>query len=289
MQYDSVPIGKLARRLHRDILCRAFGGTHVIALEKNAMKFRIFGVLAVLSVLVLAFTMYLNRPAAASDHQDSPVTVARPGADITDPYIFPAPDNPNNVVMVMNVHPLIPSGQGLSTYFDPGVVYQMNFDGVDENLGKPPAKSINQTFEMQVVAGNPGADQPIYVYGPAKPTLTGNETQLLPMTGQGTINAPFTVKDMKVFAGAREDSFFFDLAQFFKILPDRDMGNPAPSCLPKIGNNACPQGFNNPGTDFLKGYNVLSIVVEMPRADLIAGCGGSLIAYWVTTNTSTGT
>jgi hypothetical protein len=93
---------------------------------------------------------------------------------------------------------------------------------------------------------------------------------------------------MKVFAGAREDPFFFDLAQFLKVLPDRNRGSTAPSCLPKLGNNSCPQGFTNPGSDTLKGFNVLSIVVELPRVDLIAGCGGSKIAYWVTTNTSTG-
>lgn len=253
------------------------------------MRIRSLGILAVLASLVLTLTLYVSHGASASDHQDSPVTVARPGADITDPYIFPAPDNSKNVVMVMNVHPLIPSGQGLSTFFDPGVVYQMNFDGVDENLGKPPSKAISQTFVIQFVAGQPGTNQQMFVYGPAHPAVTGNQTQLVKLSGQGTINSPFTAGDMKVFAGAREDSFFFDLAQFYKILPDRDMGNPAASCLPKIGNGTCPQGFNTPGSDFLKGFDVLSIVVEMPRSDLIAGCGGSKIAYWVTTNTSTGT
>lgn len=252
------------------------------------MKLRILGIVAVVTALALSFTLYVIRPAGASDHQDSPVTVARPGADITDPYIFPAPDNPRNVVMVMNVHPLIPSGQAGTVFFDPGVVYQMNFDGIDENNGKAPAKSISQTFEIQLVAGTPGSNQPVTIYGPAHPTVTGNQTELLPMSGSGTIGSAFTIKDMKIFAGPREDSFFFDLAQFLKILPDRNGGSTAPSCLPKLGNNTCPQGFNTPGTDFLKGFNVLSIVIEMPRADLIAGCGGPKIAYWVTTNTSTG-
>lgn len=251
------------------------------------MKLRILGGLAVCATFLLAFTLYVNHAARASDHQDSPVTVSRPGADITDPYIFPAPDNPNNVVMVMNVHPLIPSGQGMTTYFDPGVVYQMNFDGVDEN-SITPASHITQSFVIQFVAGSPGSNQSIMVFGPGHPTLTGNQTSLLSSGGQGTINQAFTVGHMKVFAGTREDPFFFDLAQFYKILPDRDMGSTAQSCLPILGNDTCPQGFNNPGTDFLKGYNVLTFVVEMPRADLIAGCGGSKIAYWVTTNTQGG-
>ncbi len=251
------------------------------------MKYRIVGVLAVLAALVIGYTLYAGFSAHASDHQDSPVTIARPGADITDPYIFPAPDNPQNVVMVMNVHPLIPSGQGPSTFFDPGVVYQMNFDGVDENT-KAPSTNIGQTFVIQFVGGTPGTNQPILVYGPSHPSVTGNQTQLVNFSGQGTLNTPFTVGHMHIFAGAREDSFFFDLGQFLKILPDRNAGNTAASCLPKLGNGTCPQGFNNPGTDTLKGFNVLSLVVEMPRADLIAGCGGSKIAFWVTTNTSSG-
>ena len=251
------------------------------------MKTRILGGVAVLVALVFAIGLYMNFSAKASDHQDSPVTLGRPGADITDPYIFPAPDNPKNVVMVMNVHPLIPSGQGLATFFDPGVIYQMNFDGESENTNTP-SKDVNQSFVIQLVAGAPGASQPIYVNGPAHPVSLGNQATLLPITGQGVINKPFTVGHMQVFAGAREEPFFFDLAQFFKILPDRDAGNPAPSCLPKLGNGTCSQGFNDPGQDFFTGFNVLSIVIEMPRADLIAGCNGPKIAYWVTTYTSSG-
>ncbi len=192
------------------------------------MRNRLFGSLTVIVALIAALGLYSAHAARSSDHQDSPVTVGRPGADITDPYIFPAPDNSANVVMVMNVHPLIPSGQGLSTFFDPGVVYQMNFDGVDEN-SKALAQSISQTFVLQFVAGTPGSNQSITVYGPAHPTTLGNQTTLVPSSGQGTINQPFTVGNMKIFAGAREDPFFFDLSQFLKILPDRNGGSTAPS------------------------------------------------------------
>lgn len=251
------------------------------------MRTRLLGSLTVIAALAAAFLLYLSHPARSSDHQDSPVTLGRPGADITDPYIFPAPDNPNNVVMVMNVHPLIPSGQGPNTFFDPGVLYQMNFDGIDENTHAP-SQSISQTFVIQFAAGAPGTNQQIQVFGPAHPATTGNEATLLKPSGSGTINTPFTVGDMKIFAGAREDPFFFDLSQFLKILPDRNGGSTAQSCLPKIGNNTCPQGFNATGSDTLYHFNVLSFVVEMPRADLIAGCGGSKLAYWVTTYTQTG-
>ena len=55
---------------------------------------------------------------------------------------------------------------------------------------------------------------------------------------------------MKFFAGPRDDPFFFDLGQFKAIL----------------GGTA--SGFKNPGTDTFAGTNVLSLVVEVPKAML---------------------
>jgi hypothetical protein len=55
---------------------------------------------------------------------------------------------------------------------------------------------------------------------------------------------------MKFFAGPRDDPFFFDLGQFKAIL----------------GGTA--SGFNNPGVDTFAGTNVLSLVVEVPKAML---------------------
>lgn len=252
------------------------------------MRKRIFGGAVAIAALVVASLLYADRPIRASDHQDSPVTIARPGADITDPYLFPSPTNPNNVVVVMNVHPLIPSGQGLSTFFDPGVIYQMNFDTKSENV-KTPSPTITRNEVIQFTFGSPGPNQTVTVYGPAAAPTTDNTTTLVASSGSGTINAPFTAGSMQVFTGAREDPFFFDLAQFLKILPDRNQGSSAASCLPTPlgGNNSCPQGFNNPGSDTLKGYNVLSLVVEMPRSALEGG-NGPKIAYWATTHTTGG-
>lgn len=255
------------------------------------MKLRIIGTLAATVAIAGALVLYSVHPLHASDHQDSPATIARPGADITDPYIFPSPNNPANVVVVMDVHPLIPSGQGLSTYFDPGVVYQMNFDTTSENGATFPAPAITRNMVIQFAFGAPGTGQTLAVLGPEAATNNNSAVTLGSQTGTGTINAPFTIDNgaIRVFAGAREDPFFFDLAQFLKILPDRNAGSTATSCLPTPlgGNNTCPTGFNNPGSDTLKGYNVLSIVVEMPRALLESG-GGTKIAYWTSTHTASG-
>jgi hypothetical protein len=55
---------------------------------------------------------------------------------------------------------------------------------------------------------------------------------------------------MKFFAGPRDDPFFFDLGQFQAIL----------------GGTAT--AFKNPGVDTFAGSNVLSVVVEVPKAML---------------------
>ncbi len=69
--------------------------------------------------LASAGVLYVLHGASASDHQDSPLTVARPGADITDVYVFPAND-PSKVVLAMNVWPLIPPGLGDDDVLRPG-------------------------------------------------------------------------------------------------------------------------------------------------------------------------
>src|SRR5579872_2150661 len=82
------------------------------------------GALAVL-LLVAAVSLYATRTARGSDHQDSPTVVSNPTEDITDVFTFPAPDQPGNVVFVVDFYPLIPAGQSGSVSFDPNVLYQV--------------------------------------------------------------------------------------------------------------------------------------------------------------------
>ena len=69
---------------------------------------------------------------------------------------------------------------------------------------------------------------------------------------------------MSFFAGPRDDPFFMDFAQYSAI----------------IGGTAT--GFNNPGADTFAGSNVMSIVIEVPKA-MIGGLG--TINTWVETKT----
>jgi hypothetical protein len=255
---------------------------------------RLFGGAAALAGFVGAAVLYAGTPVRGFDFQDSPAVIARPGADISDVYLFPSPSNAGNVVVVMDVHPAIAAGAGTKTYFDHSVLYTMKFDSnfQGEAVGSRPI----ETKVMQFSMGIPGSGtQQIFFYGLGTPNQTGSATTLInsgTVVGSGYINRIFTTgTGITVFAGAREDPFFFDLAQWWNIIPDRDRGSTNSSCLPApFGNDTCPQGFNPPGTavDYFNNSNVLSIVVELPRTLLTSNTGNTIIAYWATTSSSTG-
>jgi len=228
---------------------------------------------AALVALAGAATLYGVTASRGSDHLDSPAMQGRPGADITDTYIFPAPDNDNNVVLVLNTHPLIPAGQGSSTSFDPGVMLQLKIDNTGDHV---------EDQVLQFRAEGTGADQRIHVYGPGEPAMAGTQSSWLD-NEDGTVGYDKTAQfynGMKVYAGPRKDTFFFDLAQFFKIIPDR--AGHAPGAKAPA---ATASSFNNPGVDFLSTnkFNVLSIVVELPRS-MLAPHGGmpGKISMWAT-------
>ena len=203
--------------------------------------------------------------AVASDHADTQEVVSNPATDISDVFMFPSPENPNNVVLAMNVRPLIASGQSASARFDPDVLYQFKFD-----LNK----DGREDRVIQVMFEGTGATQTVKVAGPVTPLNVGTVNNALnpyPTTGEtGKVFSPSS--GMKVFAGPREDPFFFDLEQFFTILPDRGV----PSGLtqpPPDPNQPMATSWRPPGqaVDFLSngGYNVLSIVIELPKSALI--------------------
>ena len=242
---------------------------------------RTFGFLGTLAIACIAIAL-TSHPVRA--YQDSFPTINRPGADIADTYMFPSPTNSENVVVVMTVHPLIPAGQGNSTYFDRAVLYQMKFDTNIGTQGHIPQENVVIQFTVGQVTNN---TQQIFVYGPAKPAKVGTVNTLVGASGSGTINHSFSAGGLTIRAGAFEDPAFYDRDQLLKIFPNRNKGSNAPTCLPG-GTNTCPQGFPNPGTDSQGNTNVLAFVVEMPRNTLLGPNGNTRVAYWATTSTETG-
>jgi len=211
-------------------------------------------------LLVAAAGLGVTRFITASDHKDSMLLAGDPAADIADIYTFRSPTNPANVVLAMTVSGFIPPSEASTTFFDPNVLYQWKID----NDGDAVEDLVIQAF----VTGT-GGHQVMHFRGPAKASEIGSTTRVIEGPETATVavsNTPTPIvatrNGMTVFAGVRDDPFFFDLVQFKHI----------------IAGDAT--SFRNPGIDTFAGTNVLAIVVELPSSML----GGTKLGVWGSTS-----
>lgn len=182
----------------------------------------------------------------AADHVDAPA-VTGASTDITDVYAFRAQD-PNNLVFVGNVQGLLSPENTAAAQFDENTLIEFNIDTNGDAVEDLVIQAIPKNKKMRI-------------YGPYKPTMTGSKSQIavnelsveVDITPYGSAAISKTGKGITAFAGPRDDPFFFDLVQFRKILAGE------------------ASGFNNPGTDFFKGTNVMSVIVEVPKSLLGTG------------------
>ncbi|OYU56743.1 MAG: molecular chaperone DnaK [Chitinophagaceae bacterium BSSC1] len=193
----------------------------------------------------------------AADHIDTPA-VTNQTTDITDLYVFRAAD-PANLVFVANSQGLTSPANTANLKFDENTVLEFNIDKNGDNVE-----------DLVIQCKYDAASNKMQVYGPVAPSATGTKSKL-----EGTVTAEVAVTaygsaavtgtgttGIKVFAGPRDDPFFFDLNRYKAIL-----GGTAP-------------GFSNPGTDTFAGTNVLSVVVEVPKT--MIGATGN-INVWLET------
>jgi len=221
-----------------------------------------------------AGTAGVIRLARGSDHQDTPEVELNPATDMTDVYAFPGA-SPDRTVLVLNTWAFITPAQTNSIYFDPNVLYQLK---IDNNTDGVEDKVIQITFD------GAGSDQTVLVRGPLVPPVVGamgNRIATVPPAVSGPINTVLgSASGMQVFAGWRDDPFFIDLEQFFRIIPDR---KPVTGPLAQLPDTPSASAFRTPGIDYVAGFNVLSIVIELPTASLTAG-GNPKIGVWGTTS-----
>ena len=212
--------------------------------------------------------------ARASDHQDNPLVEASPATDMTDVYAFPGATS-DRITLVLNSWPFITPAQTASTTFDSNLLYQFKID----NTGDAKEDRV-----IQVLFKGSGASQTVEVRGPLVPSVVGatnNQVANVTPVVSGPINQVLgTASGVQVFAGSREDPFFIDLEQFFRIVPDR---KPTTGTLSQLPDAPSASSFRSPTTavDFVKGFNVLSIVIELPTSMLTQG-GSSKLGIWGT-------
>jgi len=200
----------------------------------------------------------------ASDHQDTPEVELNAASDMTDVYAFPSP-TAGRIVLVLNSRAFLTPAQTPSASFDRNLLYQFK---IDNNGDAVEDRVIQVTFRGS------GADQQVEVRGPIAPPVAGamnNEVASTAAAVSGRINTALgSTNGMQVFAGPRDDPFFIDLEQFFRIVPDR---KPVTGALSQLPDAPTASAFRPAGqaVNYVAGFNVLSIVIELPVADLTAG------------------
>ena len=171
-----------------------------------------------------------------SDHISGPRALADPVADITDLYAFPSPERPGWLVLVLNTLPFAPAGGR----FSDGIVYRLRLRPVDvDPAGRRVRAEASPEWSVDCLFEAPRADG----------GQRGHST--LP---QGTV-VPFDVGDeagsrdagagVRVFAGPRWDPFIMDAPAALRTIAERRLT------------------FTDPGSIYLDGKNVLSLVVEL--------------------------
>lgn len=216
-----------------------------------------------LGVLIVSAVVLVS-----ADHIDAPST-AGTTADIADFYAFEPSEGSDNTVFVVDVQSNVLPELAYGT-FDEDVLTEINID-LDGDL-----------VEDQVIQAI-ARDGRMYFFGPATPSQTGLNSQVLVDSPLGDVEisgaTPIveTTNGVSLFAGPRQDPFFFDFFQFNAVIsPEMD---------------SAPGGFLPPeeAADTFDGANTLSIIVEIPNAMLGAptatnALGLTVYKTWVTTN-----
>ncbi|MDB6056140.1 MAG: hypothetical protein JWN25_3663 [Verrucomicrobiales bacterium] len=261
----------------------------------------------------------LSQPASASSHMDAPLITLDPAANTTDVYAFVTRrDNVNYLTVSLSVYPFEEPGVGPNKYnFDDNVLYQFNisttnkkafitqndvtagaptfsyrflfhtayknratilqsYTGVISNINDD-AQNLVQSYTVQkydhrlarfttlgtgiVPPNNQGVATPFYNDGdngenPARQGVD-NDVNLDRYTKGGIASL---ARGYRAFAGQRDDSFFGDIQSIFDLLQLRG----------SLG-----------AKDSQKGYNVHTIVLEIPLTEL--GSEKQIVGVFATT------
>ena len=267
---------------------------------------RLSEVIRVSLVLVTAASVG-SLPARSSSHREAPAISQDAAADITDLYVFRAPGKETtHSIFVMNVYPAQVAASGPNWYrFGDDVRYELNIDTTGDAVadlkfrfefktevsGALPlaylprenplstkvtfadgkyTNGLTQNYNVNKITVTNGAESPSVLISnaPVAPARIGPRTTDYSVTGNPdasykalAANAIISANGYRVFAGPRNDPFFVDLGAAFDTLNIRPTG-----------------------VDALKGLNCMSIVLEVPNADIFGTSGKAIMGVWGTTS-----
>jgi hypothetical protein len=190
-----------------------------------------------------------------SDHFSGPRALAGPAGDITDLYVFPSPEQPGHLALVLNVLPQAPPDAAFSDAIDlrirlrpvaiagAGAATSFPYAGEDQEL------MYTCHFEESQPDGDGAAPvQDGWLTAPSGERIRFRVDDEDGGRGEG----------LRVYAGLRSDPFFLDLPAVVESI--------------KTGKLA----FKDPGTLTGMGLNVLSIVIEVDTRPWLSNGRGPL-------------
>jgi hypothetical protein len=275
------------------------------------------------ALALLAAAAVRPTPLSASSHREAPITALDQKADITDWFAFVSPENPDRVILILNIDPFLEPSNGPNYFpFDPNVLYEMKIDNDHDGIAditfqfRFTSLINNPGLFTGFVGGLPGLPPVTALFGPGSEGLNEQQTYTVTMvtksgsqqisTGQTLYAVPtdvgprtmpnyaairqqgiFTLSNgIRVFAGTVSDPFFIDLGANFDSLNFRaaDGGGILPPAIDADDNN-------NYAPNALAGFNVNSIVLEVPITMLtsdgmqhVASDAAAVIGTWGTTS-----
>jgi Domain of unknown function (DUF4331) len=211
---------------------------------------------ALLGAVVVA-SLSLTGSVQAADHRDAPTIDEYSAIDITDLFMFRDPSDSNKLVMVLSTQSVADPLFQPSYHFQQNALYRLNFTT---------RKDARPTATIDVVFGPFGNHRDCPAPQPACQAFQAqfpNGTIVEGLATQGTAGAthlaPVIATDpatgISVFAGPREDPFFFDLVGFNRSIA------------------AAANKFT--GVDAFLGSNVNAIVLEFP-ANMVFPAGSCI-------------
>lgn len=247
--------------------------------SKQAIGVGVLALSLALTAIGLTSTVHPSST-KASDHDDGDIDVRSRALSLTDLYVFREGDlNPgaktDDLILVMNTNPRSLARQ--QYYFSDKAIYDFNITRVGDKDSVPTGKPDvtlrftfsppNRNFQQQITLTTIVDGKSQSFRGESgRLATTPIFTASNPALSQVAVNG----SNLAVFAGLREDPFFFDVEQYFRVRAG------AAGFGPPVGFRPASQAL-----DFTKGYNVNTIVVRVPRKFLQASTNATTFDVWL--------
>lgn len=175
----------------------------------------------------------------AADHRDGTLATGDPSADLNDVYLFNNPNDPTELIVILTFHPDAPR----NARFSDAVEYRTFFDNGASN-GR---NTVTCTFPNNGTRVRcAGLGDTLLVEGPIEQTVRNG--------------------DIRVFAGLRDDPFFFDSGAF-----NRTRADVAPR-------------FTNPGVNGFGSFNTLIVAMGIKHSRLTGNGASPVLKVYSASN-----